>query len=379
MKICPVAEYCGGCQYQGIDYPSQLENKQKYVESLLSNFHCVEKIIGMTDPDNYRNRMQISFAYDEYHNVISGYYVPSSHTIVPVNSCMLCDEDINRIYISVKKILAKYKISVFNERSMKGCIRHLLIRSTNLNEFMVVLVAGTSRINSQDQIINDIIRFNPEVKTIVLNINNRHTSSVLGDRNINLFGKGYITDELCDLKFKISPNSFYQVNRRQTEILYDTAIKMADLKKTDVVIDAYCGTGTIGMYASRYVEKVIGIESNQSAVNDAINNKKINGIKNIEFYCEDAGIYMNRLAEKGSHIDAVIMDPPRSGSSSKFIFSVNKLLPEKVIYISCNPETLKRDLKHLTSRYIISRIQPVDMFPYTSHVECIVCMQRKDR
>jgi 23S rRNA (uracil1939-C5)-methyltransferase len=334
MNICPVNEFCGGCQYQGIEYTEQLELKQKYVENLFRNFHSVEKIIGMDEPENYRNRMQISFAYDDHHNVISGYYISDSHMIVPINGCMLCDEGINRIYSSVKRILLKYKISIFDERSLKGCLRHLLIRSTNLEEYMVVLVTGSANLNNKEQIIKDIIRFNPEVKTVIQNINNKRTSVVLSSRNMILYGKGYITDELCGLTFKISANSFYQVNKKQTERLYNTAIDLADFKGNESLIDAYCGTGTIGLATSRYVKNVIGIESNEYAVKDAINNSKINKIKNIEFICDDAGRYMDRLSKSKKHIDAVIMDPPRSGSSIRFMSSMVKMNPDKIIYIS---------------------------------------------
>ena len=377
MNVCPVKEFCGGCQYQGIEYAQQLNRKQRYVEHLLNSFHDVENIIGMDEPENYRNRMQISFAYDEQHRIISGYYLPDSHMIVPVNGCMLCDEGINRIYASIKRILSKYRLSVFDERSLKGCLRHLLIRCTNLDEYMAVLVTGSTNLNNRDQIIEEIIRYNSEVKTIIQNINNRRTSAILGNRNIVLYGKGYITDELCGLRFKISASSFYQVNKRQTEVLYNTALDLADFKGNEVLIDAYCGTGTIGLTASRHVKSVIGIESNESAVNDAISNSKFNKIRNIEFVCDDAGRYMDRLSRSKTHIDAVIMDPPRSGSNMKFMSSMVKINPFKIIYISCNPESLRNDLRYLSRFYTIKKIQPVDMFPYTQHVECVVLMIKK--
>ncbi len=377
MNVCPVKEFCGGCQYQGIEYAQQLNRKQRSVEHLLNSFHDVENIIGMDEPENYRNRMQISFAYDEQHRIISGYYLPDSHMIVPVNGCMLCDEGINRIYASIKRILSKYRLSVFDERSLKGCLRHLLIRCTNLDEYMAVLVTGSANLNSRDQIVKEIIRYNPEVKTIIQNINNRRTSAILGNRNIVLYGKGYITDELCGLRFKISASSFYQVNKRQTEVLYNTALDLADFKGNEVLIDAYCGTGTIGLTASRHVKSVIGIESNESAVNDAISNSRFNKIRNIEFVCDDAGRYMDRLSRSKTHIDAVIMDPPRSGSNMKFMSSMVKMNPFKIIYISCNPESLRNDLRYLSRFYTIKKIQPVDMFPYTQHVECVVLMTKK--
>ena len=241
---------------------------------------------------------------------------------------------------------------------------------------MVVLVTGTTDIVNKDKIVKDIVKFNPEVKTVIQNINNRHTSAILGNRNYVLYGKGYIKDELCGLRFKISADSFFQVNKKQTETLYNTAIDLADLKENEVLIDAYCGTGTIGMVASRYVKKVIGVESNESAIKDAISNKKNNNIKNIEFICDDAGRYMDKLSKTGTHIDTVIMDPPRSGSSIKFMSSMVKMAPDKVVYVSCNPDTLRNDLKYLTKYYKIEKIQPVDMFPYTQHVETVVKLVR---
>ena len=377
MKKCPVSKYCGGCSYQGIDYQKQLDTKQEQVNSLLSSFYNVSKIIGMDNPYNYRNKVQMNYAYDDNHRIISGYYVESSHIIVPIDECQICDEKINEILVSIKKIITKLHISIFDERIMKGCIRHVLVRSTNKDEYMVVLVTGSSTIVKKDILINQILKYNPKVKTIVQNINRKRTSMVLGAKNTVLYGKGYITDRLCDLDFRISPSSFYQVNKRQTEILYKKAIEAAKLNKNDILIDAYCGTGTIGLSCANKVKKVIGVESNYSAIKDANINMKINNIDNAEFVCEDAGKYMEYLAKQNKHIDVVIMDPPRAGSDKKFMTSLFKLAPKKVVYISCNPYTLKDNLKFLTKMYDIKLIQPVDMFPFTDHVEVIVQLSKK--
>lgn len=378
MEKCPVSKYCGACTYQGVSYSKQLETKQKQVEKLLSGFSSVNKIIGMKDPLNYRNKVQINFAYDDNHNVISGYYIPSSHIIVPIESCMIVDEKINEIISSVKRIIIKHKISIFDENRMKGCLRHILIRSTNLNEYMLVLVTGSATIVKKELLIKDILKYNPNITTIIQNINNRRTSMVLGSRNNVLYGKGYIVDKLCGLKFKISASSFYQVNKRQTEILYNEAIKLANLNKNEILIDAYCGTGTIGLVASRHVKKVYGVESNLSAIKDANKNKSLNSIDNIEFICEDAGKYMEYLSKKRMHIDTVIMDPPRAGSDMKFMNSMVKLKPDKIVYISCNPITLKDNLKYLSKFYNVEKIQPVDLFPFTDHVETIVLLNRNE-
>ena len=377
MKKCPLSDYCGGCQYQGIDYDRQLQMKQEYVDKLLSSFHEVDTIIGMSDPYNYRNKVQFSFGFDDEHHVLSGYYLPDSHRLFAVDKCQLADEGINRIYASIRKIIRSLKTPVYDERSHRGSLKHVLIRMSSLNEYMVVLVTADTYLPDSVRLSEQIIRFNPEVKTVVQNINPGNSSLVLGKKNKILYGDGYITDELSDLKFRISPTSFYQVNKRQTQVLYDTALNAADLNKKDVVIDAYCGTGTIGLFAADRVKKVIGIELNEEAVRDADINKKINGIENVEFICGDAGQYMNQLAKTKRKIDCVIMDPPRTGSDQRFISSMIRLKPEKIIYISCNPVTLKRDLRYLTVHYQISQIIPVDMFPFTRHVETVVSLSHK--
>ena len=376
IKKCPVSKYCGGCNYQGIAYKKQLETKQDYINKLLMKYGKVKPILGMVNPLNYRNKVQVTFGYDEKHNVICGNYVASSHNIVEIDDCMICDDVANKIIKSVKKLVNKYKISIFNENSYKGCLRHLLIRSTSVSGYMLVLVTGTMNINKKDLFIKDIVKFNPEVTTIVQNINNRHTSMILGNKNITLYGKGYVYDELCGLTFRISPSSFYQINKYQTEVLYKQAIKAAKLNKEDIVIDAYCGTGTIGLVASKHCKKVIGVELNKNAVKDAIINMKINEIDNAFFVCEDAGKYMNQLSKKKQHIDVVIMDPPRTGSDKKFLDSIIRLKPSRVVYVSCNPNTLKDNLDYINRSYKVESIQPVDMFPFTNHVETVVLMSR---
>jgi len=376
MEKCKVARYCGGCQYQGLDYQKQLAEKQKNEEKLFSSFGKVLPIIGMNDPYHYRNKVQVSFGYDEEHRVICGNYVNSTHFIVPIEDCQICDETANSIISSLKRLIIRYRISVFDEKSMKGCIRHALVRCSNDGQYMLVLVTGSFNIKDGDLLVKDLLKYNPQLTTVVQNINNRHTSMILGDKSKLLYGRGYIVDELCDLKFRISAASFYQVNKRQTSVLYKEAIEKATLNKRDVVIDAYCGTGTIGMIAAKYVKKVIGVELNSYAVKDAEINKKENGINNIEFYCDDATRFMMKMAKNHLPVDVVIMDPPRSGADQKFIEAVFALKPRLVIYISCNPLTLKTNLDQFKRNYHIDSIQPVDMFPFTSHVETVVLMSR---
>ncbi|MBO5527445.1 MAG: 23S rRNA (uracil(1939)-C(5))-methyltransferase RlmD [Erysipelotrichaceae bacterium] len=376
MKKCPVSSYCGGCQYQGMAYEKQLEEKQRRVEELLSCFCHVEKIIPCKESSHYRNKMQVGFGYDDKHHIICGYYIPESHMILPIDECMICDPLINKVYSSLKRIVISNRIPIYDERLNKGCLRHALIRSNKDGDVMLVLVTGSMNLVKKDLLVKQILHYNPEVKTIVHNINHQRTSAILGNKNNVLFGKGYIVDQLFDLKFRISPASFYQVNRHQTEVLYKTAVDLLELKDNESVIDAYCGTGTIGLYASRNAFKVYGVESNLSAVKDADRNKKMNEIYNVDFICEDAGKYMEDLSKRKSHCDALIMDPPRAGSDKRFMSSAIKLSPDKIVYISCNPVTLKRDLSYIKRYYSIKKIIPVDMFPYTQHVEVVSLLQK---
>lgn len=376
---CQYYKYCGGCDLQELSYKKQLDYKQGYIEKLLSKYHKVNKIIGMDNPLNYRNKVQVSFGYDDKHNIICGNYVPSTHIIVPFDECVISDNTSIKIINYLKSIFIKYHISIFDENKLKGCLRHVQIRCTSSNEYMIIFITGTNTIPKINLIINDLIKKFPNIKTIIQNINRKHTSMVLGDKNITLYGKGYIVDTLCGKKFKLSPSSFYQINKRQTEILYNTAIKFAHFNPNEVLIDAYCGIGTIGLIASRSVKKVIGVELNKQAIKDAITNMKLNKINNAYFICSDAGQYMNKLTKENINIDSVVMDPPRSGADDKFLNSLIKLKPNKILYISCGPESLRNNIKFLLKyKYYIDVIQPIDMFPYTKHVECIVLMQRKE-
>ena len=377
INKCSYAKYCGGCSLQGFSYEKQLEKKQEYIEKLLKKFHKVNTIIGMDNPMDYRNKVQVTFGYDDKRRVICGNFIPSTHIIVPIDDCMISDTKAMEIIGTIKKLIIKYQISIFDEDALKGCVRHVQIRLTSTNEYMVILVVGTNTIPKCGLLIKDLLRKHPEIKTIVQNINRKHTSMVLGDRNITLYGKGYIQDVLCGKKFKLSANSFYQVNKRQTEVLYNTAIALANFNKTETVVDAYCGIGTIGLIASNKIGKLIGIELNRRAIKDAVTNMKLNKVDNAVFVSADAGEYMARLAKSKARIDAVIMDPPRSGADDKFLSSLVRLKPKKVLYISCGPESLRNNLKYLTrSGYIVDEIQPVDMFPYTDHVETIVLLSR---
>lgn len=375
--VCPVHRKCGGCQYQGMAYKKQLSLKQRQANMLLGKFGPVLPIIGMKDPLHYRNKVHAVFAFEKG-KAIAGTYQEGTHKVVPVESCLIDDEKSDAIIQTIRGLLRSFKIKTYNEDSGYGLLRHVLIRrGFTSGEIMVVLVASSPVFPSKNNFVKALRREHPEITTVILNVNDQNTSMVLGDRNITLYGKGFIVDTLCGHTFAISPSAFYQVNPVQTEILYQTAMDYAGLTGKETVVDAYCGIGTIGMIASKQAKEVIGVELNRDAVRDAIGNAKGNGVKNIRFYQADAGEFMVAMAEQGEKMDVVFMDPPRAGSDEAFLQSVIKLAPKKVVYISCNPETLARDLGYLTKKkYKVTKICPVDMFPFTDHCEVITCLQR---
>ena len=375
---CAVAKKCGGCQLTNLSYPEQLSFKQVKVIKLLGKFHHVDEIIGMDNPYHYRNKVQAAFALDRRKNIISGVYQSSSHRVVSVDSCLIEDEKADEINTTIRKLLKSFKLLPYDEDTGKGFLRHTLIkRGFKSGQIMVVLVTGTDIFPSKRQFVNALIERHPDITTVVWNVNSRKTSLVLGKKFETLYGDGRIEEELCSYKFKISPSAFYQINPVQTEVLYNKALEFADIKKTDTVLDAYCGTGTIGIIAAKNAKQVIGVELNADAVADARENAKLNGIKNIKFVKADAGKFMLEEAKNGCKADVVIMDPPRTGSDRAFLSSLVTLSPDRVVYISCNPETQQRDLLFLVKNgYKVRKIQPVDMFPHTAHVETVVLLSR---
>ena len=375
LKKCPVSKYCGACQYQGISYEKQLNSKQKIVEKLYSKYE-VKPIIGANNQYHYRNKSQVSFEKDINH-IYMGNYVTSTHKVVDIEDCQLVNEKANEIFNTIKKLVIKHKISIFDETYYRGFLRHVLIRNSYDNkQYMVVLVAGNSRFSKKDIFIKELLKKHPEISTIILNINNRKTSMVLGNKDIVLYGKGYIEDVLFDKTYRISNSCFFQVNHEQCEKLYKCAIELGDIKKDDIVLDAYCGIGTITLELAEKAKKVIGVEINKESIKQANENSKRNNIDNVEFYAEDAAKYMKKMLKQKQHFDVVVVDPPRNGLDNNFIYSLIKLLPDKIIYISCNPKTQKDDIKKLSRYYKIDTIQPVDMFPLTEHVEAIVLLCR---
>lgn len=375
---CPVSKKCGGCQLWNLSYEEQLKFKQAKVNKLLGNFHKVSPIIGMEHPFHYRNKVQAAFGRTRGGEIISGVYQSSTHNIVKIDSCLIEDKKADEIIVTIRKLIKSFKLTVFDERTMKGFLRHVLVkRGFNTNEIMVVLVTGIINFPSKNAFTKELLKIHPEITTIVQNVNNKFTSMILGDREEVLFGNGYIEDILCGNRFRISPKSFYQINPVQTEVLYGKAIEFAELTGNERVIDAYCGIGTIGLIAAKNVKELIGCEVNADAIKDAKINAKINNITNAKFICADAGEFMLKMKEAKEKADVVFMDPPRAGSDRKFLSSVLALAPEKIVYISCNPETQQRDLFYLTKNgYKVKKIQPVDMFPFTSHVETVVLLQQ---
>ena len=376
---CPYSKKCGGCHFVDIPYDIQLKKKQQNLQELLGEFGKVEPIIGMKNPDNYRNKVHAVFGLDHKHRPIAGVYEEKTHRVVDVESCFLENQKSTAIIRTIKGLLRSFKIKTYDEDTGYGLLRHVLVRTGfKTGQIMVVLVLGSPILPSKNNFVKALLKEHPEITTIVVNVNNRNTSMVLGDKEQVIYGKGYIEDVLCEKVFKISPKSFYQVNPVQTEKLYSTAIEYAGLTGKETILDAYCGIGTIGMIASERAKRVIGVELNSDAVRDARTNAKINNIQNIELYNKDAGEFMVQLAEQGEKIDVVFMDPPRAGSDEAFLSSVVKCNPEKVVYVSCNPETLARDLKYLTKNgYKVKKMRGTDMFPHTNHTETVVQLSRK--
>ncbi len=374
---CPYSKKCGGCQFVDVPYDKQLKKKQQILQELLGEFRKPEPIIGMENPNHYRNKVHAVFGLDQKNRPIAGVYEEKTHKVVDVESCFLENQKSTAIIRTIKNLLRSFKIKTYDEDTGYGLLRHVLIRTGfQTGQIMVILVLGSPILPSKNNFVKELLKEHPEITTIVINVNNRNTSMVLGDKEQVIYGKGYIEDVLCGKVFKISPKSFYQVNPVQTEKLYGTAIEYAGLTGKETILDAYCGIGTIGMIASDKAKRVIGVELNSDAVKDAVSNAKRNEIKNIEFYNKDAGGFMVQLAEQGEKIDVVFMDPPRAGSDEAFLSSVVKCNPEKIVYVSCNPETLARDLKYLTKNgYKVKRVRGTDMFPHTGHVECVIMMQ----
>ena len=374
---CPCATSCGGCCFQNLDYKKELAYKKKVAINTIKSIAKYEvkgaNIYGMEEPYYYRNKIQIPFGYDKQNRLVYGFYKFKSHEIVPIKECVIEDKVHVDILKSIKDLMLSFKINAYNEDTQKGLIRHVLIRVGKVSkEVMVVFVVTSLRFPSKRNFVKEFIKQNPSVTTVVFNENPRKTNVILGNKEEIAYGKGYIYDELLGVKFKISSKSFYQVNHDQCEVLYSLAIKKANLSKDDVVLDAYCGIGTIGLIASKDVKEVHGVEIVKEAIIDAKENAKINNIKNAEFLCKDASEYI--IDKK---LDCVFVDPPRKGLDQKFIDSLIKSKVKKVVYISCDVGKFSRDIKILSDYYQVKSVDFVDMFPRTFHVETVALLERR--
>ena len=380
---CATYKRCGGCSLRHIQYEETLKLKRDMVQNLvtktLNTKINVKDTIGMQEPFHYRNKLQYPVGYDKTNKPVMGVYANRTHEIIPVESCLIQNKEAEEVAKAVFEFIKENKITVYSEQTRKGAIRHIIVRiGVRTNEIMCILVTNEEKIEKENELVDAINKKFPQVKTIVKNINKKNTNVILGDTNVILSGNGYIYDKLGEYTFKISPMSFYQTNPIQTEVLYQKAIAFAKLDKNDILCDLYCGIGTIGIFASSKVKQVYGIEIVEEAVEAARENAKINKVDNIEFIAGDVEKAFKELVEtRGVKPTAIIVDPPRRGLDTTTISKILEIAVDKFVYVSCNPATMVRDLKMLEEKYEVKEMQPVDMFPFTSHVECVAVLQLK--
>lgn len=379
---CSSYSKCGGCNLRHMNYQETLKLKKSIVETNLKKSGIdgveVKNCIGMENPYNYRNKLQYPVGMSK-EGPVMGVFAKRSHRIIPNENCNIQNKLTQAIAKDVFQFIVENNIPVYNEENGTGEIRHIYLRiGVKTNEVMLVLVTNQRKITKEKELVAFITNKYKEIKTIVKNINTKSTNVILGQKNETLFGDGYIKDELLGVTFKISPMSFYQVNPIQTEKLYTIAIEGANLTGEETIFDLYCGIGTIGICASKYVQKIYGIETVPEAIEDAKENAKINKIENAEFIVGNVEDVLPEFVRKNkTKPDAVFIDPPRKGCDKKVIETLLEVEPQKIVYISCNPATLARDLKMLEAKYEIKEVTPVDMFPYTSHVECVSVLKLK--
>lgn len=375
---CPIAEVCGGCQIMNLDYSEQLNIKTKRVRETLKRIGKVEapvqETIGMKEPYHYRNKAQFPIGM-EGNEPVMGFFKTGTHEIVNTEHCYIqhpVNDVLTRI---VKAYIKKHSITVYNEKSRKGLLRHMVSRvSYETGEVMVIFVINGKELPQKEELINALKSEVKNLKTVVLNVNTKNTNVIFGEKTRTLYGEGYIIDKLKDLSFYISPRSFFQVNPTQTEVLYDKALEFANLNKEQTVFDLYCGIGSITLFLAKQAKKVYGIEIVPEAIEDAKKNAKLNDLQNTEFIRGAAEKEVPKLYEKGITADVVVIDPPRKGCEEKVLETMVKMDPERIVYVSCNPSTLARDLAYLEENgYKTREVQPVDLFPHTSHVE-VVCL-----
>ena len=381
--FCPVFKRCGGCAFQHFKYEAQLDYKTRYVREVLKriggmNNVKVNNTLGMKEPYYYRNKVLTPVAKDKNGNAVAGFYAKRSHFVVDTDKCYIQDKTCDDIRNILRQFINDKKISIYDEEKSHGLLRHIMVRKGfKTGEVMVVLVINGDLLPFSDDLI-DILKDNVDnFKSLVLNINKKKTNVALGEKNIILFGNPYIRDYIGDFIFNISPISFFQVNPVQTEILYTKALEFCKLTGNETVFDLYCGTGTISLFLSKHASKVYGVEVVEQAVQDAKNNAALNNVNNVEFLKGEAETIVPALYEKGIAADVVVVDPPRKGCEVSLLESIAKMTPKRIVYVSCNPATLARDLKFLKGEgYEVVEVQPVDMFPWTGHIETVAVMSK---
>ena len=388
---CPIAGKCGGCSIQHLDYEKQLEYKQNKVKNCLERIggfpveefckeNIMEPIIGMKEPFYYRNKAQFPVGVNKEGKVAIGFYAGRTHSIIDTSHCYIQAPVNDEILQRVRKFIEEYEISVYNEEKQEGLIRHILTRvGFTTGEIMVCLIINGNNLPYKEQFIESLCEI-PHMTSISININKEKTNVILGDKVKTLWGKPYITDNIGDIKYQISPLSFYQVNPIQTKVLYETALSYADLHGEETVWDLYCGIGTISLFLAQKAKQVYGVEIVPQAIDDAKKNAEINHITNVEFFVGAAEeILPKKYKEDSICADVIVVDPPRKGCEESLLDTIIQMAPKRMVYVSCDPGTLARDLKYLCKKdYKISKIQAVDQFGHSVHVECVVGMQRKD-
>lgn len=382
---CPVYRQCGGCQLQHLSYEGQLSwKRQSVVDSLerIGKLNMdgikVHPTLGMTDPWNYRNKAQVPLGNSEG-GLVAGFYATGSHRIIDMNECLIQHDDTNKIVQEVRRIAGSLGIKAYDEDRNTGLLRHVVVRvGFATGEIMVVLVLKGDKLPQEKQLIESILAAVPGVASICMNVNREKTNVIFGRKTKVLWGAEVIYDSIGDVRFAISARSFYQVNPVQTEVLYGKALEYAELTGVETVIDAYCGIGTISLFLAQQARRVYGVEIVPEAIDDARKNAELNGINNVEFVVGAAEVVMPKWQELGVRGDVVVVDPPRKGCDQALLDAIIVMKPERVVYVSCNPATLARDLRVLEDGgYRTVEVQPVDMFPHTVHVECVVRIYRK--
>lgn len=379
---CRVSKRCGGCAYLSLSMQEQVKKKHDYVQELMDKQHLkvrVKDVHTANHPSKYRNKVIVGFGKNKG-QVYSGLYESHSHRVVDMDSCLMHPDIINSLIKEITHLIQSMKIELYNERTHTGLLRHVLIRyGHKTGELMVVFVTSQKMFPSRKNLVNALVSKFPQIKTIIQNINPRKTSIVLQDESLVLYGNGYITDELCGLKISFSDSAFYQIHSEQCEVLYGLAKKMADLKGNEVLLDTYCGVGTIGLTMADSCKKVMGVEVNPEAIVNAKMNAKQNKIKNIQFATMDSTRFMQEAKRFRHYFDVIVLDPPRAGTTKPFIESACDLNPKKIVYISCDPKTMARDLVHFRKQgYTTNVIELVDMFPFTEHIESVCVLTKKE-